>query len=286
MKAPAFDYLRPASLAEAAAALAASAGEAQILAGGQSLLPALNLRLARPTRLIDINRIADLGGIERRGSTVRIGALVRHAELAASAVARRDLPLIAAALPHVAHPAIRNRGTFGGSVALADPAAELPACCVALGGEIVLASVAGERGVAAGEFFRGLYETERRSDEIVSEVLLPAVRPGEAFAFEEFARRHGDFAIVGIAVATELRAGRLRGLRMVAFGCETHPTVSRAAAAAGEDRRLDEESVPAIAAAFAAGLDPLENLHGSAGFKRHLARVLAERALSRLAAAP
>ncbi len=283
MKAPDFDYVRPESLADAVAALADGGDDAQILAGGQSLMPTLNLRLSQPSRLIDINRIAALRGIERRGDFVRIGALARHAEVLASPVVRCDLPLVAAALPHVAHPAIRNRGTLGGSVALADPAAELPACCVALDAEIALAGPGGERRIEAGDFFRGLYDTARRPDEIVTEIRFPAARPGEVFAFDEIARRHGDFAVVGLAIRAELVERRIKRLRMVAFGSELHPSLSRAAAEAGEGRILDAASAAAIAGAFAAGLQPLDNLHGGAPYKRHIARVLAERLLRKLA---
>jgi carbon-monoxide dehydrogenase medium subunit len=281
VKAPAFRYIRPATLAEALAALDAEGPEAQVLAGGQSLMPALNLRLSRPSVLVDINRIAPLNGIDLQGETVRIGALARHAAVMQSAIVQQHLPLIAAAMPHLAHPAIRNRGTFGGSVALADPAAELPACCVALGAEIVLHSSSGQRSVRADRFFRGLYETDRQPGEIVTEVMIPAARDGMVFAFDEMARRRGDFAVLGIALQASARSTAIDDLRMVAFGSEAHPRVSTGAATAAA--ALDGEGIARIATAFAAGLEPIESLHGSAAYKRHLARVLAQRMLQRIA---
>jgi carbon-monoxide dehydrogenase medium subunit len=282
MKPAPFRYLRPATVGEVLAVLAGEGGEAQVLAGGQSLMPALNLRLSRPAALVDINPVVALDGVERRGDSVRIGALVRHSTVMRSPLIAQHVPLIAAAMPHIAHPAVRNRGTFGGSIALADPAAELPACCVALGAEIVLASVRGERRVAAEQFFRGLYETDREPDELITEVLVPIARPGETFAFDEIARRHGDFALVGIALRAKRRGDRLETLRMVAFGSETHPRLSTAAAAAAP-ARLNSDGVAALADAFATGLSPLDSMHGGAAFKRHLAGVLARRLLQGLA---
>jgi carbon-monoxide dehydrogenase medium subunit len=268
VKAPNFSYARAATVEEACVLLARHGDNARILAGGQSLMPTLNMRLSAPELLIDINRIEALRGIAIDNDIVRIGALVRHAELAESVIIKRHLPLLAEAIQHVAHPAVRNRGTFGGSISLADPAAELPACAVALNASLVLVSRRGPRIVAAEHFFKGLYETERRPDEILTEARIPAQKPGAKFGFAELARRHGDFAIVGLAC---IEAG---SPRLVFFGCEDRPRLAREAAKAS--------GVAAVQAALARDLKPMSNLQGSAATKLHLARVLAGRVLSAL----
>ena len=269
MKAPNFKYARAATVDEACALLAQHGDNARILAGGQSLMPTLNMRLSSPELLIDINRIEALRGVAVDNDMIRIGALVRHAELAESVIIKRHLPLLAEAIGHVAHPAVRNRGTFGGSIALADPAAELPACAVALNASFVLMSRRGPRIVAAEHFFKGLYETERRHDEILTEARIPAQRPGTKYGFAELARRHGDFAIVGLACTAAAT------LRLVFFGCEDRPRLAREAAKAS--------GIPAVQAALVKDLKPMANLQGSAATKLHLARVLAGRVLGALA---
>ena len=279
MKAPAFHYARPDTLDEALALLAAQGEGATILAGGQSLLAMLNLRLTQPELLIDINRIAGLGDITDQGGHIRIGALARHAEVIASPLVVQHLPLVALAMPYVAHLAVRNRGTFGGSIALADPAAELPACAVALGATMVLCSLRGERRVAAEDFFNGLYSTARAADELLVAVDLPK-RPACRVAFRELSRRHGDFAMVGAAACHE--AG---SLRLVVFGCESHARLAVHAAAAAQGRDLADEGVRnAVAAALDADLEPSGTLSGRPDTKRELARVLVRRALADLAA--
>jgi carbon-monoxide dehydrogenase medium subunit len=200
LKASRFAYARPASIAEALALLEKHGDDARVLAGGQSLVPMLNFRLAAPKVLVDINRVAALAGIEVAKNRVRIGALARHVELERSADIARHLPLVAAAMPHIAHPAIRNRGTFGGSCALGDPAAELPACALALGATFVVAGKKGERRIAAGDFFKGLYATALKAGELLVAAEFPLPKPGYASAFGELARRHGDYAMVGVAV--------------------------------------------------------------------------------------
>ncbi len=199
MKAPKFRYVRVDTLERALELLDRHGEDARILAGGQSLMPTLNMRLSQPDILIDINRLDQLKGISSENGRVRIGALTRHAEVLSSGIVARDLPLIAEAMPHVAHVAVRNRGTFGGSIALADPAAEIPACVVALGATLVVQSVGGRREIAAGDYFKGLYETERRANELLIEVRIPVEEPGTVSVFMELARRHGDFAIAGVA---------------------------------------------------------------------------------------
>jgi carbon-monoxide dehydrogenase medium subunit len=284
LKAPDFAYLRATDLSDALDALARYGSEARILAGGQSLMPALNFRLDAPAVLVDINGIAALTGIARQGDTIRIGALTRHAELEASAVIAAELPLLAAAVRHIAHPAIRNRGTIGGSLALADPAAELPACMVALDAELVLASTAGRRTIRAADFFQGLFETDRRSDEILMEARVRRQIEGQRHGFAELSRRHGDFAVVGIACQADVADGRIAALRLVVFGSEAFPRVARHVAAAARGEALSDALRAAVVAALPNDLDPSDNLQGSAATKRQWTRVLADRVVAQLAA--
>jgi aerobic carbon-monoxide dehydrogenase medium subunit len=284
MKAPAFDYACPTALAEAIDLLARGGEEAQILAGGQSLMPALNFRLSAPALLVDINRIAALKGIELRGPELRIGALVRHAEIEASDLIRTEAPLLAQAIAHVAHPAIRNRGTIGGSLALADPGAELPACAVALDAKLVLAGAAGTRTIAAGDFFRGLFQTDRQPGEILTEILIPRQRAGQRSIFLELSRRHGDFAIAGVACQADLAGDVVQALRLVVFGAEPYPHLARHAIAAVAGQRLSDDLAARAAAAADDDLAPIADLQGSVALKRHLSRLMVRRALARLAA--
>jgi aerobic carbon-monoxide dehydrogenase medium subunit len=250
-----------------------------VLAGGQSLMPTLNMRLSQPRLLIDINRIAALAGITMREGRVRIGALARHVEVASSPIVAEHLPLIAEAMPHVAHVAVRNRGTFGGSIALADPAAEMPACALAMGATFVLQSAGGRREVAADEYFKGLYETARRPDELLVETLIPVGDPGTVTVFMELARRHGDFALAGVAFNLIIDKGIVTRGRLVYFGSEGRPTLGGGALAALKGRPLTEASIEAAAAALADDLSPMSNAQGSAKMRLHLQRVLTRRAL-------
>ncbi len=283
MKAQAFSYLKAASLPAVFDALDQYGEDARILAGGQSLLAALNLRLASPGVLIDINGLAALSGIGIADNVVRIGALTRHRELERSPVIAQHLPLLHQAMPHVAHAAVRNRGSFGGSIAYADPAAELPACSVALDAQFVLASRAGERRVAARDFFRGLYETALQPGEVLVAGEFPAQAPGYRSAFGELARRHGDYAIAGLAAHGKCAARCLSDLRLVFFGVGTMPVVATAAAAALNGKPLSPEAVAKARAALAQDLDPAGDIHHSAATRMQLARVLLERVLNDLA---
>lgn len=279
MKAPPFRYVRAESVDHALDLLAAHGDDAQILAGGQSLVPALNLRLAAPKLVIDINGLSALGGIAIAGDSVRIGALARHAEVLTSEAIQGQLPLIAKAMPHVAHVAVRNRGTFGGSIAYADPAAELPACAVALDARFVLQSKRGRREVAAADFFKGLYQTERAPDELLIEAFIPRQRLGFAFAFGEVVRRHGDFAIVGLAAIGRWDGARVQDLKLVYFGCEDRPKLATGAIKVVRERKFDAVAVEAAVAALDRDLDPVGNLLGSAAAKRHIAKTITRRAL-------
>lgn len=249
-----------------------------MLAGGQSLVPMLNLRVAAPRVLVDINRVAGLSGITVAKDHVRIGALTRHAELERSADIARHLPLVARAMPHVAHAAIRTRGTFGGSCALADPAAELPACALALGATFVVAGTRAERRVSAADFFRGLYATALAPGEILVAAEFPLPAAGYACAFGELARRRGDYAMVGIAAHGSVAGGRFTDLRIVFFGIAERPL--RAGAL---ERALEGRGPSAIdAAAAALEVEARGDLQASAATKQHLARVLAGRVLKEL----
>lgn len=263
--------------------LAEYGGDARILAGGQSMMATLNLRLSAPALLIDINRIESLQGIvpASDGSYLRIGALVRHAQTASSPLVAEHLPLVAAAMRHVAHPAIRNRGTTCGSLALADPSSEMPACAIVLDAMLVLQSKdGGLRHVPASEFFFGLYETARRDDEMLIEVLFPCRGPDEVFGFDELSRRHGDFAMVGVALKADFKEGRIGNLRMATFATDPMPILSSAAAALAEGQPWSSELGEAIAAAAADELNPDENQFGSPAVKRLQARALIRRVLA------
>lgn len=279
MKAPKFRYIRADSVEQVLALLDQYGDEARILAGGQSLMPTLNMRLSQPEILIDINHLDALKGISIADGTVRIGALARHVEVMNSAVIAQHLPLIAEAMPHVGHVAIRNRGTFGGSIALADPAAEMPACALALGATFVVDSVGGRRMIAAEDYFTDLYETALAPNELLIEALIPAEAPNTISVFMELARRAGDFAIAGLACCARIEVDVVAEVRLVYFASENKPTLAVRAAAAIVGKKWSEKSREAISAALADDLDPMANLHGSAAMKRHLQVVLTGRAL-------
>ena len=279
-------YVRADSLADVFQQFEEHGDDAQILAGGQSLMPVLNMRLAAPHVLVDINYIEELHGIALDSGEVRIGAPTRHREVLESEIVRTHLPLLAEAMPHVAHVAVRNRGTLGGSLALADPAAEMPACAVALGASLVLRSATDERTVPAEDFYQGLYETERRPDEVLAEARYPIAGPGYFGAFQEFARRQGDFAVVGIAAWGRVEGGVLSDLRLVYFGCEGHAHLARQTALAAEagGQAYTPEVFASVKDTLAGELDPMEDMQGSRATKLHMAGVLTERALEALLA--
>ena len=286
MKPAPFEYQAPASLEAALDVLARHGGEAKILAGGQSLIPVMNFRLAEPALLVDINKLTELDFIRRgEDGSLRIGGLTRQRRLERDPLVAEAAPLLHEAVPFIAHPQIRNRGTFGGSLAHADPAAELPALAVALRARLRLRRAGGERWVDAVDFFAGLFTTALEPDEILVEAAIPPLPPRTGWAFLEVARRHGDYAQVGIAALVTLDdAGRCREARLVYLSAGDRPIEAREAARllAGE-----EISPPAIAAAAEKAsrdeMNPFGDIHASAEFKRHLARVLTGRALRRAA---
>jgi aerobic carbon-monoxide dehydrogenase medium subunit len=282
VKAPAFDYVRPGSVAEAVALLAQHGDGAKLIAGGQSLVPALNLRLLAPDILIDIGALGELAGVAVTDGVLRIGAMTRHSELERSELVVRHAPLLARAIAHVAHPAIRNRGTLGGNVANADPASEMPACLVALEGTIVAEGPEGTRRIPAEDFVTGVYETALAPDEMIVAVEVPVARDDERTSFAELSRRSGDYALVGLAVRARVANGRLEGVRPVFFAVGGGPVLARAAAAALEGRTLDASAIEAAAAALSHDLDPEADLQITAATRLHLARVLLRRAVAEL----
>jgi carbon-monoxide dehydrogenase medium subunit len=280
MKARNFRYVRPASLQEAYRMLAEAGGEAVPIAGGQSLLAGLNMRLSSPKILVDIGNLAELTGQSYADGMVRLGALTRHRDLLSSAIVRAHLPLLAEAAPHIGHIAIRNRGTIGGSLAYADPAAELPACAVALGATLVLGSAKGERQVKAEDFFKGLFETDLRAGELIVEVKFPEVPTGTSTGFAELSRRHGDFALVGVAALAILRADEIESARIVYFGCVDRARVAASVSAALSGAAVPLEDASPYAAAIRNDVEPDDTPGLRADTKLHMATVLTRRALN------
>ncbi|MDE2093447.1 MAG: FAD binding domain-containing protein [Burkholderiales bacterium] len=286
MKAPAFDYTRPRSLDEVWRLLAEHGDAARLLAGGQTLLATLNMRLSEPAMLIDINAIDALKGISVQGRVLRIGALATHREIESSALVARHAPLLAMAAPHIAHRAIRNLGTWGGSIAFADPAAEWPACLAALEGVVVVRGVRGERRVAAKDFFIDLYTTALAAGELVAACELPLREDGDVYAFDELARRHGDYAIVGLALAARRGARGLQRARLAFLGIGSTPVRMPRTEAVLEAGELTPAHLDRAIETLAAELTPMADLSHRPATKRHLACVLARRVLaSALAAA-
>jgi aerobic carbon-monoxide dehydrogenase medium subunit len=282
MKAPPFDYAKPTTLDEVFQLMAEHGGQARLLAGGQTLLATLNMRLSEPAILIDIGGIAEIKGISVQGSMLSIGALVTHSEIEASTLVAEHAPLLSAAAPHIAHRAIRNLGTWGGSIAYADPAAEWPACLVALEGTVVLRSAKGERRVAAKDFFIDLYTTALADGELVTACEVPLRAEADVFVFDELARRHGDYAIVGMALAAQRSASVLSKARLVFLGMGNTPVRAPRCEALLQSKPLTPELIDAAMASLKRELHPMADLTNSIDTKRHLASVLARRALTTL----
>ncbi len=284
MKPAPFAYHDPMSVEEALDLLERYGGEAKLLAGGQSLMPLLNFRLSRPAALVDLNGIAGLRYIREENSQLRLGAMTRQRAIEFSPLIRQRLPLLQEATALVGHLPIRTRGTIGGSLAHADPSAEYPAVATALDAELVVRGPRGERVVRAGEFFVSYLTTALAPDEILIEVRLPAAPPTSGWAFEEFSRRHGDFAIVGIAALLAADGERCRRARLAAAGVGPKPIRLRAAEEILEHDGLNDRSVEAAAARAAELVEPDSDIHASAEYRRHLTRVLTRRAIRRAAA--
>ncbi len=284
MKPPAFKYYAPTTVEEALALLAEHGYDAKPLAGGQSLIPTMNFRLAAPAVLVDLNRISDLSYIRAADDGgVRVGAMARHAQVERDPIIAERAPLVHETMPNIAHPQIRNRGTFGGSLAHADPAAELPAVTVAMGARFRLQSQRGERWVAARDFFVGLFATVLEPDELLVEVALPPLPSRTGWAFDEVARRHGDFALVGAAGLVTLDdRGRCADVRLVFMGVGEGPVDAQQAAAVLKGQEPTPEAIRAAAeTAGQSDVDPISDVHATAEFRRHLAKVLAKRVLTK-----
>ncbi len=285
MKASAFSYARATSVVNALELLATYGERAKILSGGQSLMPAMNLRLISPELIVDIGDLYDLRGIAVKDDILTIGALTRHVDILRSTEIAAHAPLLAEAIAHVAHPAIRNRGTVGGSLAHADPASELPACMVALNATVVVRGQTGERRIAAVDFFKGIYETALTAQELLIAVELPAAKKNSAHFFFEFARRRGDYAIAGLAAQAIVAAGMFTNLQLVFFAVGDRPVSVRAA-----NKLINVAITPAVlweaSTVLGEELDPQDDQQASASMRRHLAKVLLARSASTLLGRP
>jgi CO/xanthine dehydrogenase FAD-binding subunit len=283
MKPAPFEYFRPQALDEALELLRRHGSDAKPLAGGQSLIPAMNFRLATPAVLVDLNGLGELSYITENSDEIRIGGMCRQRMVERSPLVAARAPLLAETMPHIAHPAIRNRGTVGGSLAHADPAAELPAVMLALNATLVVRGAEGARAVGAGDFFVGLFSTSVQPGELLTEVRIPRPAKRSGFAFCEISRRHGDFALVGAAAAVRLDdQGRCAEARVALLSVGDRPMLARHAASALTGRAPSGESIRAAAAEAAAkDIDPPGDIHASARYRRQLANVLTRRALER-----
>jgi carbon-monoxide dehydrogenase medium subunit len=276
-----FEYHAPATLDAAVALLAQLGGAARLLAGGQSLLPMMNFRIVAPAALIDLNRVPGLAYIRAENGVVRIGAMTRHRMIEFSPVIAQHLPLLAETIRLVAHLPIRTRGTIGGSLAHADPAAELPMALQALEGEVVARGPKGERVIKAAKLFEGILTTSLAADEMITEIRIPAMAAGAGFAVEEFARRRGDFALASVAALVERSGERCTKARLASAGVGPASIRLVAAEAVLEQRGLGDDAIAQAATQAAAMVSPQADLQASAEYRRHLTRVLVDRALRR-----
>jgi carbon-monoxide dehydrogenase medium subunit len=280
MKPAAFRHFAPTRVEDAIALLAEHGADAKVLAGGQSLVPAMNFRLGRFPVLVDLNRVADLAYIHDDGERIRLGAMTRQRDIELSPVVRDKVPLLRQATLRVSHLPIRTRGTVGGSCAHADPASEYPAVMLALDARFTIRGPQGTRQVPAANFFRGYFETAVESGELLVEIDLPAASPGQRFAFDEVSRRKGDFAIVGIAVALTLAGGRMAGVRITGCGIGAGPMRLEAAERVLEGRSPAPALLREAAQAASGAVDPQDDLHASADYRRRLVITLVERVVA------
>jgi carbon-monoxide dehydrogenase medium subunit len=285
MKASAFSYARATSVGNALELLVAHGDKAKVLSGGQSLMPAMNLRLISPELIVDIGEISELRGIAVSGGVLTIGGLTRHVDLANSSEIAAHAPLLTEAIAYVAHPAIRNRGTLGGSLAHADPASELPACMVALNATIVVRGQTAERRIAAEDFFKGIYETDLSAQELLVAVELPVAQKHAAYFFHEFARRHGDYAIAGLATQAIMEGDAFGDLRLVFFAVGDRPVLAKVAARLVKTT-ITPELLTEASTALGQELDPQDDQQASSNMRRHLAKVLLARCVGALLGRP
>jgi carbon-monoxide dehydrogenase medium subunit len=281
MKPPPFEYLAADSVDAAVQALADSGGDGKIIAGGQSLLPMLNFRLLRPSVLVDINRIPDLAYVRDDGDRIRIGPLTRHHALEISSIVATQLPVLHEAMGYVAHLAIRNRGTIGGSLSHADPAAELPMMSLLLDARLEVQSPAGRRTIEAQDFFLGALTTALEDGEMLVEVNLPKLRKGTGWAFEEVARRSGDFALACVAVTLSHDDGKISDVRIGMMGVGETPMRATEAERLLAGQRYSDAVVAAAVEAIRVAVEPNTDLHASSAYRRHLVGILAQRAIAK-----
>ena len=282
MKPAPFKYVAPRSLEEAIAVLQQNSLDGKILAGGQSLLPLLNLRLAKPKVLIDVNGISDFDTIRESPESISIGAMTRQSKVENSSLVREKCPILSEAIRHIGHIAIRHRGTIGGSLVHADPAAELPALTLALDATFELAAKGRDRTVPAEEFFVDYMTTVLAPDEILLRIFFPVLRPSSGYALEEIARRHGDFAIAGVVTIVELdHAGKIAAARIALFGVAPTPVRARGAERALIGQSPNEDTFRDAAALVAEVLDPPEDIRGTRAYRKRVAVILTARALKK-----
>ena len=282
MKAPAFAYARPRRITEVLKLLEKHGDEARLLAGGQTLLATLNMRLSEPALLIDMQSVHELKGLSVIGDCLRIGAMVTHSQIESSTLVARHAPLLTRAAPHIAHRAIRNLGTFGGSIAYGDPAAEWPACLLALDGTVVARSLQGERRIAASDFFTGLYTTALAPNEIIIACEVPLATGAHRFAFDELVRRHGDYAVVGLAATGQWIDGALDQLRLAWIGVGSMPFRSMTTERLLQGQPVTDQLLAQAMEALRAELQPEADLAHSVAAKRHLAGVMLKRCMTAL----
>lgn len=282
MKAPAFSYARPTTMGEVFTLMSEHGEDARLLAGGQTLHATLNMRLSEPGILIDLQAVHELKGIELAGDVLRIGAMVTHTDIEKSSLVAQHVPLLRAAVPHIAHRAIRNLGTFGGSIAYGDPAAEWPACLLALDGVVVAVGPQGERRIAAQDFFTGLYSTDLQENELIVACELPLCSSAHSFAFDELARRHGDYAVVGLAACANLQGTSLHHVRLAWLGAVSQPYRSTTTEALLEGQVLSDTLIKQAVQCLKDEMLTEADLTHSAAAKSHLAGVMLKRALHTL----
>ena len=284
MKAAAFDYVKPKALSDALSLLEQGGDDARLIAGGQTLLATLNMRLSEPSILIDITDVAELKGISVVGDKLRIGALVTHTEIEDSDLVAKHAPLLKAAAPHIAHRAIRNLGTWGGSLAYGDPAAEWPACSLTLQATMVIHGPSGERKISAKDFFIDLYTTSLEPDEILVATEIPLATANQVFYFHELARRHGDYAVAGLAAVAEKQGSVLNNCVFTFFSVSSTPVMAVAAQDVVNGQVINDQVIAKAVEAAREEIDAIADITNSAEAKTHLIGVLLERGLKHLVA--